>query len=68
MQSYPSSAGWPCRQWRHDGPQLANFERKPDPEPERGRGFVTIWQGDKIAWQGREGEEPAEFRQGELDL
>ena len=47
-----------------------NFERKPDPEPEwgRGRAFVTIWQGDKIAWQGREGEEPAEFRQGELDL
>lgn len=47
-----------------------NFERKPDPEPEwgEGRAFVTIWQGDKIAWQGRGGEEPAEFRQGELDL
>ena len=41
-----------------------NFEEKPAREPEwgRGRAFVTIWQGDKIVWQGREGEEPAEFR------
>lgn len=47
-----------------------NFEKKPDPEPGpgRGKGFVTIWRGDKILWQGTEGEEPAEFRQTELDL
>lgn len=47
-----------------------NFEAKADPEPDRrsGRGFVTIWQGDKILWQGTEGEEPAQFRQQELDL
>ena len=47
-----------------------NFERKPDPDPATRptRGFVTIWQGDKILCQGTEGEEPAEFRQEELDL
>ena len=45
-----------------------NFEEKPCQEPKWGRGFVTIWQGDKIVWQGREGEEPPEFRQGEPDL
>lgn len=47
-----------------------NFEAKADPEPDRrsGRGFVTIWQGDKILWQGTEGEEPPQFRQQELDL
>lgn len=35
---------------------------------EPARGFMTIYQDGKIAWQGREGDEPAEFRQGELDL
>lgn len=46
-----------------------NYEPKPPPLPDtRGRGFVTIWQGEKILWSGTEGEEPAEFRQGELDL
>lgn len=47
-----------------------NFEAKADPEPQpgSGRGFVTIWQGDRILWQGTEGEEPAQFRQQELDL
>ncbi|ODU68769.1 MAG: hypothetical protein ABT11_15090 [Novosphingobium sp. SCN 66-18] len=47
-----------------------NYEAKPPPATDvRGRGFVTIWgPGDKILWQGREGEEPAEFRQGELGL
>jgi hypothetical protein len=47
-----------------------NYEAKPPPAYRpSGQGFVTIWgPGDKILWQGREGEEPAEFRQGELDL
>lgn len=47
-----------------------NFERKPDPAPDRrgARGFVTIWRGDTILWQGTEGEEPAEFRQTEMDF
>lgn len=39
-----------------------NFEPAPPrPQPE-GRGFVTIWQGDRIAWQGPEDEIPARFR------
>lgn len=47
-----------------------NFERKSDPDPAqcRTRGFVTIWQDGKIVWEGTEGEEPAELRQGDLDL
>lgn len=32
------------------------------------RGFTTIWQGDRIVWQGIEGDEPAEYRQQELPL
>lgn len=46
-----------------------NFAAKPpsgrDP---RTRGHVTIWQGDRVLWQGTEGEEPAEYRQEELPL
>lgn len=46
-----------------------NYEpAPPPPEPQDRRGFVTIWQGDRIVWKGIEGEEPAEFRQQELDL
>lgn len=46
-----------------------SYEPKPvTPTDPPTRGFVTIWRGDKILWQGTEGEEPAEFRQEELDL
>ena len=47
-----------------------NFERKSDPDPAqcRTRGFVTIWQDGKIVWEGTEGEEPAELREGSLAL
>ena len=32
------------------------------------RGFVTIYEAGRIVWQGTEGEEPAEYRQEELQL
>jgi hypothetical protein len=44
-----------------------NFEAAPPPVP-RGGGFVTIWQDGRIAWQGREENVPARFRQQDLDL
>ncbi|GAA0737118.1 MULTISPECIES: hypothetical protein [Sphingomonas] len=45
-----------------------NFEAKPEPayESRYGQAFVTIYENDRVVWQGREGEEPAEYRQGEL--
>ena len=44
-----------------------NYEAdtRPKPAVDR-RGFVTIWEGDRIAWQGIEGNEPAQYRQQEL--
>ena len=44
-----------------------NFEpdQRPKPSQDR-RGFVTIYEGNRIVWQGTEGHEPAEYRQGEL--
>lgn len=55
-------AGTKGRSWCY------NFKAKPPPtdEERRGQGFVTIYEGDRIVWQGREGEEPAEYRQGDL--
>ncbi|MCK9544048.1 MAG: hypothetical protein M0R03_18670 [Novosphingobium sp.] len=41
-----------------------NFEEKPPERPRRGAGFVTIYEGNRVVWQGREGEEPARFRPG----
>ena len=41
-----------------------NFEEKPPAKRRRGAAFVTIYEGNRIAWQGREGEEPARFRPG----
>lgn len=46
-----------------------NFEEDTRPKPEQDRrGFVTIYEGGRIIWQGTEGDEPAEYRQAELDL
>jgi len=41
-----------------------NFEATPRPPieiPRRG-GFVTVWEGDRIAWQGVEEDMPEEYR------
>ncbi|MAM75885.1 MAG: hypothetical protein CMO29_18985 [Tistrella sp.] len=46
-----------------------NFEEDTRPKPEQDRrGFVTIYEGGRIVWQGTEDDEPAEYRQAELDL
>lgn len=46
-----------------------NFEERSTPiDAGPRRGFVTIYEGDRIVWQGTEGDEPAEYRQGEFDL
>ncbi len=45
-----------------------NFTEKPPAPVKDGRGFVTIYEGGRVVWQGTEGDEPAEYRQGELDL
>ena len=46
-----------------------NFEPKEAPaRATRVRGFVTIYENGRIAWQGTEGDEPAQYRQQELDL
>lgn len=44
-----------------------NFEpdQREKPSHDR-RGFVTIYEGNRIVWQGTEGDEPPEYRQGEL--
>ncbi|MBS0284616.1 MAG: hypothetical protein JSS15_09375 [Proteobacteria bacterium] len=31
-----------------------NFSAKPPPPVQRGRGFVTVYEGDRIVWQGHE--------------
>jgi hypothetical protein len=55
-------AGTKGRSWCY------NFEAKPPPTDEErcGQAFVTIYEDERIVWQGREGEEPAEYRQGDL--
>lgn len=45
-----------------------NFEAVPLPPMAKGGGFVTIWQNDRVVWQGREKEIPARFLQQDLDL
>lgn len=39
-----------------------NFSAKPPAPIERGRGFVTVYQGDTIVWQGHEEDLPDEHR------
>jgi len=39
-----------------------NFSAKPPPLIPRGRGFVTIYEGDRIVWQGHEENLPDEYR------
>lgn len=39
-----------------------NFEAKPLPRHPAGGGFVTIWQGNRILWQGPEEKIPPRFR------
>lgn len=40
-----------------------NFTPKPDPPTSKGQGFVTIYEGDRLVWQGREADMPAEYRE-----
>jgi hypothetical protein len=46
----------------------ANFEAAPPPAILKGGGFVTIWQGGRIVWEGHEEAIPARFLQEDLDL
>ncbi len=39
-----------------------NFARKPPAPVQRGRGFVAIYAGDHIVWQGSEENLPEEYR------
>lgn len=34
----------------------------------KGGGFITIWQNDRVVWQGQEEEIPARFLQQDLNL
>ncbi|MEN3213963.1 hypothetical protein PUR23_28675 [Methylorubrum populi] len=45
-----------------------NFEAVPPPPMPKGGGFVTIWQGGRIVWEGHEEAIPARFLQEDLDL
>ena len=45
-----------------------NFEAAPLPPMAKGGGLITIWQNDRVVWQGREEEIPARFLQQDLDL
>lgn len=45
-----------------------NFEPKPEPPRPKGGGFVTIYEGGRVVWQGPEEAVPARFNQQELDL
>lgn len=45
-----------------------NFEAKPHPPQPKGGGFVTIYEGGRVVWQGPEEAVPARFNQEELDL
>ncbi len=49
--------------------QCFNYEARPiAPYAPTGRGFVTIYEAGRIVWQGTEGDEPAQYRQEELQL
>ena len=39
-----------------------NFSAKPRPPIPPGRGFVRIYEGDNVVWQGREEDLPDEYR------
>ncbi|MDR6849970.1 MAG: hypothetical protein WCS75_00150 [Sphingomonas sp.] len=39
-----------------------NFSAKPPPPITPGRGFVTVYEGDRIVWQGHEEDLPEEHR------
>ena len=39
-----------------------NFSAQPPQPIVRGRGFVTIYEGDRIVWQGHEEDVPDEHR------
>lgn len=39
-----------------------NFSAKPLPPVQRGRGFVTVYEGDRIVWQGHEEDVPEQYR------
>lgn len=45
-----------------------NFEPKLEQPRPRGGGFVTIYEGGRVVWQGPEEAVPARFNQEELDL
>ncbi|WP_323042983.1 hypothetical protein [Gemmobacter sp.] len=45
-----------------------NFEPAPPKPAPRGRGFVTIWVGNRVVWKGPEDEIPDRFRDGDPDL
>lgn len=45
-----------------------NFEASPPKPMTKGGGFVTIWEGGRVVWQGREEDTPARFLQQDLDL
>ncbi|MEN3238808.1 hypothetical protein PUR29_35815 [Methylobacterium ajmalii] len=45
-----------------------NFEAAPLPPMPKGGGYVTIWQGGRIVWEGHEEAIPARFLQEDLDL
>ena len=42
-----------------------NFKPAPAKPPPKGGGFVTIWVGDRVLWQGPEDEIPPRFRDGD---
>lgn len=45
-----------------------NFEQRPPAPPRSGGGYVTIYEGGRIVWQGPEERLPSRFQQDELDL
>lgn len=44
-----------------------NFEPSPPRPRPAGGGFITIWENDRIVWQGNEEDIPGRFRQQDLD-
>jgi len=39
-----------------------NFSAKPPSPVQRGRSFVTVYEGDRVVWQGHEEDVPEEYR------
>lgn len=58
----PSFSSTKDRSWCY------NYEARPEPtaEDRRGQALITISENGRIVWQGREGEEPAQYRQTDL--